>query len=451
MPLRAIFRFWLPLALTWLIMALEGPFLAAVIARLAAPKYNLAAYGVAFAFAILVEAPVIMLMSASTALVDSWSSFRRLWNFTLILNVGITLLMILILIPDVYVWITADLIGLEAEVARLTRYALFLLLPWPAAIGYRRFYQGLLIRAGLTRRVAYGTLIRLAFMSATALLLALSSNLAGAYVGATALTVGVCAEAAASRIMAVSTLRALRERERRSRGIAPEYREIVRFYTPLALTMILTLAAQPMVTFFMGQARYSLESLAVLPVIQSLVFLFRTPGISFQEAAIALLGEDRRRLYPVLCFTGLLALVTSLGLAVIAWTPLARIWLESVSGLSADLSAFAWTPIRILVLLPALAALLSLQRALLIDTRRTAPVTGATLVELGVIGAMLGLTVHGLDLTGATAAALSIMIGRIAGNLYLLPPCLPACRSARADLMASAGSVSIFPRETKRR
>ncbi len=41
-----IFRFWLPLAATWIMMAAEGPFLAAVIARLPDPTFNLAAYGV---------------------------------------------------------------------------------------------------------------------------------------------------------------------------------------------------------------------------------------------------------------------------------------------------------------------------------------------------------------------------------------------------------------------
>ncbi|NCS89120.1 MAG: hypothetical protein GW789_10320, partial [Ignavibacteria bacterium] len=69
LSLRKIFIFWLPLAATWLMMAAEGPFLAALIARLAEPKYNLAAYGVAFSFALIIEAPVIMIMSASTALV----------------------------------------------------------------------------------------------------------------------------------------------------------------------------------------------------------------------------------------------------------------------------------------------------------------------------------------------------------------------------------------------
>jgi len=440
-PLRAIVRFWLPLALTWLFMAVDGPFLAAVIARLADPKFNLAAYGVAAAIAMLVEAPVIMMMSASTALADSWQAFRKLWNFVLALNAGITAFMLLLLIPPVFHGVFGDLIGLEPEVERLTRRALFLLLPWPAAIGYRRFYQGLLIRSGRTRRVAYGTLVRLGAMASTALLLSRHAGLEGSAVGAAALSAGVCAEAVASRFMARGALRELRADRSRVPDHPLEYGAIVRFYIPLAMTMIITQALQPLVTLFMGQARFSLESLAVLPVVQSLVFLFRAPGVSFQEAAIALLGQDRHRLGSVLRFTGLLAGITSLGLAVIAWTPLAQVWFQRVSGLSPELGAFALAPVRILTLMPALAALQSLQRALLIDNRRTRPITGATLVELlGVFG-LLALTVRGLGLTGATAAAISLIAGRIAGNLYLMPACLTACKAA-ASSPASAGSLS---------
>ncbi|MGK7312414.1 MAG: hypothetical protein ACN0LA_09265, partial [Candidatus Longimicrobiales bacterium M2_2A_002] len=166
---RSILLFWLPLAATWMMMAVEGPFLAAIIARLADPKFNLAAHGVAYAFAILVEAPVIMLMSASTALVEDSHTYRRLRNFANALNVGSTALLVLVLIPSVYDLLMRSLIGLPQDVAELTYGALWILLPWPAAIGYRRFIHGLLIRSGRTRLVAIGTVLRLAGMSATAL------------------------------------------------------------------------------------------------------------------------------------------------------------------------------------------------------------------------------------------------------------------------------------------
>lgn len=58
---RKIAAFWLPLFSTWLMMGLEGPFIAAVIARLTEAKFNLAAYGVAFSLGMLFESPIIMM------------------------------------------------------------------------------------------------------------------------------------------------------------------------------------------------------------------------------------------------------------------------------------------------------------------------------------------------------------------------------------------------------
>ena len=93
-----IFKFWLPLAGTWLMMSAEGPFIAAIIARLTDPKFNLAAYGVAFSFALIIEAPVIMMMTASTSLVKNSQSLSKLRQFTWALNISITLLMLVLLV-----------------------------------------------------------------------------------------------------------------------------------------------------------------------------------------------------------------------------------------------------------------------------------------------------------------------------------------------------------------
>jgi hypothetical protein len=158
--LARIFRFWTPMAGTWLMMSLEGPFLAAIIARLDDPKQNLAAFGVAFSVAILIEAPVIMMLSASTALVDGPASFRLLRRFTCLINGALTVIMLAMLLTPLWRIVAASGIGLPPRVVELTQIALLVLLPWPAAIGYRRFYQGLLIRHGLTRLVAYGTVAR---------------------------------------------------------------------------------------------------------------------------------------------------------------------------------------------------------------------------------------------------------------------------------------------------
>ena len=166
---KRIFIFWAPLAATWLMMATEGPFLAAVIARLANPKYNLAAYGVAFSIALLFESPIIMIMSASVALVKNRDSYIKLRNFTYMLNATIMSLMLLMIIPPIFRFFTERLIGLPPNISKMVFVACLILLPWPPAIGYRRFFQGLLVRNNLTVRVAYGTIIRLASMALTRL------------------------------------------------------------------------------------------------------------------------------------------------------------------------------------------------------------------------------------------------------------------------------------------
>ncbi len=427
---KSIFIFWLPLAATWLMMAAEGPFLAAVIARLADPKFNLAAHGVAFAFALLIEAPVIMIMSASTALAEDATSFRRLRAFTYALNAAVTGVMLVVLVPPAFRFLMQGVIALPDEIARLTYRALWILLPWPGAIGYRRFYQGVLIRDGRTRLVAYGTVLRLTTMAATAVVLYLTLAPPGAYVGAAALAVGVSVEAVASRLMARASVKALLGTE------VPEddareplgYRRIVRFYYPLALTSLIGLAAQPMLTFFMGRARAPVESLAVFPVVVALSFIFRAMGLSYQEVAIALVGKRYEHVRELGRFALGLGVASSVGLALVALTPLAGFWFETVSGLSAELARFAIVPTMILVPIPFLSVILSYQRGILVIAEVTQPITWATAIEVG--GIAVGFPILGwkLGMVGVTAAATAFLVGRLASNLYLIPPCLRVIR-----------------------
>ncbi len=429
LTIKKIIIFWIPLAATWLMMASEGPFLAAIIARLSAPKINLAAYGVAFSIALLVEAPIIMLMSAATALVKDRDSYLKLRNFSYSLIGIITLLMLIILFPPVFRLITGNLMDLPEDVARLTYLATAIMLPWPAAIGFRRFYQGILIRSHLTRRVAYGTILRLATMSATGLVCFIFFQPHGAVVGALALSVGVTVEALASRVMVHSSIRMLRALEPKPQGLERlSYKSIIIFYYPLALTSILNLGVFPMVTFFMGQSRMPLESLAVLPVIHSLVFIFRSIGLSFQEVGIALLGEKQKNYEPLRNVAILLGLAVLILFSIVSFTPLAFLWFNNVSGLSLELSKFALLPTKILTLTPALMVLLSFLRSLMVNSRKTKQITIATAIELMTVIALLVITTQVFGMIGAVGAAVSMAIARMLSNGYLLFPSISVLR-----------------------
>jgi O-antigen/teichoic acid export membrane protein len=424
---KKIFFFWIPLAATWLMMAIEGPFLAAIIARLANPKFNLAAYGVAFSFAVFIEAPVIMMMSASTALAKDRDSYIKLRNFTFVLSGITTLVLLTFIIPPIFYFIMQRLIGLPENVAKLTHQAFIVLIPWPGAIGYRRFYQGILIRSNLTRLVAYGTIIRLMAMVMTSLTCYLFFDLNGAIIGTLSLSVAVSAEAVASRIMTHASVRHLLLKEReseRSEETPISYRYITKFYYPLALTSILSIGIHPLVTFFMGQSRMPIESLAVLPVIYSLVFIFRSIGLSFQEVGIALLEKNNNAFKLLRNFAFGLGIVLVCLLAFITLTPFSNIWFHKISGLSSGLAIFAKFPAQIATLLPGLTVLISLQRALLINSKKTKPITIASSIEVISIFIILFVSIVAFNLIGAIAAFAALIVGRLFANGYLVWPCL---------------------------
>lgn len=427
-----IIKLWTPLALTWLMMAVEGPFLAAIVARLAEPKINLAAHGVAFSIAVIVEAPIIMLMSASTALVKNGETYRKLRDFSIFLNGGITLVMILGLATPGMDYLLQDLMELPAQVARLTHNGLIILLPWPAAIGFRRFYQGVLIAAGKTNRVAYGTIVRICSMSSTAVLLAFLSDLPGAYISATAMAVAVTVEAIATRIMAGTSISHMLLAT--DSTTTTSYRRIAAFYYPLALTSMIALAVHPMVSFSLGQSRLPVESLAVFPVVGAFVFLFRgTFGLSFQEISIALMKAHPAAYPRVRAFALILAGAATAIVVPVAFTPLSGLWFEDLSGLTPALAHLAGFPLMILCGMPALSVLLSQQRALLICAEHTGPITFATITEVTVTIGVLYVTIGPLQMVGADGAALALIVGRIACNLYLVLPCRNAARGLGTD------------------
>ena len=403
-------------------MAAEGPFLAAIIARLPGPEFNLGAYGVAFALAILIEAPVIMLMSAATSLVRDRASYLKMRNFSRGLIVGATLLLLVILSPDVYQWLTKTLLQLPAEVADLTYGALWFFLPWPSAIGYRRFLQGVLIRAGKTRLVAIGTLIRIVGMSAAALIGYLLLDIPGAWVGGLALGTGVTVEAIAARFMAAETVQELLAREG-SLDQVMTYREIAGFYMPLALTSFIGLTIQPLLTFFMGRSVSPVESLAVYPVVHSLSFFFRSMGFAYQDAAIALMGERFEHYQELRRFCFTLGAAATAGLALVAFTPLFHLWFITLSGLTHELASFALTPTRIIVPLPFLSVLLSFQRAILVEGRTTRHITWASVIEVITVAALFILLGFRFDIVGATAAFSAFLGGRLLSTAYLAPGC----------------------------
>jgi hypothetical protein len=185
-----------------------------------------------------------------------------------------------------------------------------------------------------------------------------------------------------------------------------------------------------------------LDSLAVLPVVNGLVFLFRSVGTAYTEVVIAHL--DRPRSLEVLArFARNLALVTTLGLVVIAATPLSGVWFGTISGLDASLLALARSSMWVTLLLPALAAIQSFLQGIIMHSKRTRSVTEAVALYLASSVVILGIGVVWGGASGVFIGLGSIAVGEMLRTLWFFWRSRSARRLLRErDGVHPAGAAS---------
>lgn len=385
-----ILRLWGPLALNWLMMAIEGPILVSLIGRLPDSTEGLAAFSIAFAIALIVEAPIMMLLSAGAALVDSRASYERLWRFATKLNLPLSALMGFLGVPEVFLWINAQVWQLPEAMALRVAGALWLLVPWPAAIGYRRLWQGVLIRQGRSRAVAGGTVVRLAALILTATSTAMALPWPSVWVAALALSAGVTAEMLAIRLWAHRSLAQLPP----SAEISLSQQQILAFYSPLLFTSILHVALTPLLTLLMARSVEPLLSLAAYPAVTNTIFLFSCIGVAYQEVVIVLLGTAAAR--GLLPFAHALGWLSSLGLTLLALPGLREVWLTGVFSLPNSVQALAQVGLLLGAPMPAIVTYLAYVKGVFIWGRATRINLLIGAVELVATLTLAGIGIFGL-------------------------------------------------------
>jgi hypothetical protein len=427
--LRRITRMWWPLAASWLLMGFEGPVLSAVMARLANPDINLAAYGgVVYPLSLLIESPVIMLLSASVALSKDVASYRRIYRFMMIVSAAMTALHALIAFTPLFDLVVVRLMGIPAAVIEPARTGLQLMLPWTWAIGYRRFQQGVMIRFGHSRAVGAGTLTRLAG-DALGLAVGVLLGLPGIAVGAGAQALGVTSEA----VYAGLRVRPILQHELRDAPpVEPlAWRAFFHFYVPLALTSLLTLLWQPLGSAAMARMPRPVETLAALPALNGLMFFLRSSGMALNEVVVALL-DRRGSTRPIHRFAMLLMSASLLINLLLALTPFSRFWFQQVSALRPELVELAVGAFILGIPISALTVLQSLYQGTILHGRVTRGIPESLAAFLLVFLLGLGAGVISGQITGLYAGIGALTLANIAQTLWVWFRSRPITKSLKA-------------------
>jgi hypothetical protein len=324
-----IAKFYIPLAMSWVFMALESPICVAVVSRLPAPELNTAAFLILMSVALFIESPIIDLLSTSTTLSKNHHDFAVLSKFVWILIAITAIAHTLMVLTPLYWVITRTILGVPLDVARHARFGLAFMIPWAPSIAWRRYRQGLLIRFHQTRMVGFGTAVRVTTIATVNLLLYFFTHLSGAEVVGLALVCAVFAEALFAHFASRSVVRAhlspdsttdavsgpllpvavptsddelagepldileldsLEDSSRDSQSSSGNLTmaRLVRFHMPLTLTTMVALIGSPIISAFLSKATDPVLALASWQVAFSLLWLFRTITFALPEVVITL-------------------------------------------------------------------------------------------------------------------------------------------------------------------
>ena len=432
LPLTTIHKTWWPLAASWLLMAMELPALSAVMARLPNPEINLAAWGgVVFPVSLIIEAPVIMLLAASTALSKDLASYRWLRRFAVRVGAALTLLHILIAFTPLFDFVAGTLIGAPEEIREAARLGLRLMTPWTLSIAIRRFNQGALIRFGHSRAVTIGTAIRLLADGSVLVAGLIIGSVPGIVVAGVAVSLGVISEAVYS-VIRVRPL--VRDELHEAPSVKPPLHmsPFLDFYIPLAMTSFLTLLVQPLGSAALSRMRLALSSLAIWPVVSGFIFMLRSMGMAFNEVVVALLDRPGA-VASLRRFAMILAAATTTLLILLAATPLSSWWFESVSGLSPNLAELARNSVWFALLLPAFNVYQSWYQGILLHVRKTRGITEAIAISLFVSVVVLGVGVSSGTFVGLYVGWAAFSLGGLAQMFWLRRRSRPALQKIEQE------------------
>ena len=412
--IREMLSLWLPLAASIIMMVLEPSTINIALGRTLEPELALAAFGVAFSLALLVEAPIIMLLDASVARSVNYQAFRLMRRFTLLLGLIVTAIGLLVSLTPLYALIVEGLMNIPEDVAARALPTTQILAFWPLPIAWRRAHQGVLIRANRTGMITVATGVRLVTLAA-----ALFGGLmlfpgAGSVVAGVAMVLSVTVEAALITWATRPVLRADFIESGSRREQSPQTMlELWRFYRPLAVSTILRQATRPVLNAGIAAAEMARASLAAWPVAWGLAILIAGPAWSLQQLTTALAVDEsayRRVRVFALSLSGFFAFL----LVVVAFTPLYGLVMGGVYNLSPELQELARPALQLMSVYPLLLGAQSLLRGVSILAGNTAVVRSAMTVNVLTLAAMIFAGVWLFSLNGVMLAAIAVLAGALA-------------------------------------
>jgi progressive ankylosis protein len=409
--LSQLWREFLPLSLSDITMAIGDPLTTLTLAHLPNARTNLAGVGIGRTLAILFESPIIMVLHAANALAPAKASRQALWRFVLLLGGGLSLALMALSVPIVFTHLAVPILGISPQLAPTVQQVLLLVGLWPAAIAWRRYFQGLLIHSGQANAVAQASLLRLATV---AFVLGIGFWLkgSGAVIAGLSLVLGVIVEAIAVTIVAKQLLSNPSIQTAILQDVADSklpntLPAVARFYWPLANSMLVVWGGRSLLVGIIARSVDSTLALATWPAAWGLIMVIANSTRMVQQIVIKYRGKlpDRR----LLLFTISVGAGCSALLLLMSTTPIGDRLIQVFIGDDPDLRRSIQPVLIRCAVIPLLVALQNATQGFLVSDGRTGRVNLSTWLATGVLLTIATIMVQ-TGQPGALAAATAMVL-----------------------------------------
>lgn len=191
---RTFFKFYIPLALTSLLMFFWQPIGSAGLSRMPRALDSLAVWPILTGLIFLLRSSGMAYNEVAIALLDERSASIKLRRFTFILASIVTLLHLLVAATPASRFWFVNLSGLDPQLAELAELGIWLTLPLPALTVLQNWYQGMIVHNRQTRGIPESVSI---FLFTVTLILAAGiiwGQHIGLYIGMIAFTIANIAQ-----------------------------------------------------------------------------------------------------------------------------------------------------------------------------------------------------------------------------------------------------------------
>jgi hypothetical protein len=423
LTLLDVFSYWLPLALSWLLILLENPVINAAMARLDAPELALAAFGIVMSMSVVIESLIVPLLSTVNALSINKQHYfvlkRFSWTLTLI-TVGIHAL---VSFTPLYNIVIVKWISLPIELIDPVHLGMKLMLPWSGFIAWRRFNQGILIRNGETKPIGRGTIIRLVSLILSVVVYGFFTPLPGIAAASLAAISGTFFEAVYIQFQTTPLIRNKifsgdLDEENEESNDELNYRDLTIFYIPLFASTLLFFLARPMVSAALARTPNPTLALAAWPVFTGLISLVRAPAISMPEVAISL-GKKQENFELLKKFAIYLSFGSLIFFLLTAFTPFRMVYFKWLMGVSEDLIEAAISGAVFALLTPIFGPYTGFLRGILTLNRNTIALTIATAANVISMAITLLIGVR-MQLPGVPLGAAAMSISYVAEFIAIM-------------------------------